>query len=407
MALAETLAPLHTEHADADDHRQIMRLAASRVATARGLAAPWPVDLPAQTIARVTKHLDDQADLASWDETQLGELREQFLDSEERSACGAWYTPPPLAHSLAGGALHTLLEHDPDHRPERILDTTVIDPACGGRVFLAFAARYLTAYSTELLKHYGAPAPEQDTLTATIAQSCVFGIDTDPIAVDLAKTACWLAANGVPPIDFLDDNIIHGNALNADLPPAVADRITHDAPLAIVGNPPYKDKARGTAPWIEQRRTKNPTPTDLLRPSLDDFRSPGQGRIEHHLSNLYVYFWRWALWRAFETRQHAAVVAFVSPSAWLISPAFNGMRSRMRATADDGWIIDLTPEGKRPPANSRIFPGVALPICAALFRRLAGPHPDQIAHVQHAQVTGSRDEKLDAVDRLLYEALLF
>jgi hypothetical protein len=122
---------------------------------------------------------------------------------------------------------------------------------------------------------------------------------------------------------------------------------------------------------------------------------------------MYVYFWRWALWRAFETRQHAAVIAFVSPSAWLVSPTFNAMRSRMRAAADDGWVIDLTPEGKRPPASSRIFPGVALPVCAVLFRRLAGPHPDQVARVQCAKVTGSRDEKFDAVDRLLYEALAF
>lgn len=407
MALAEPLAPLHTELGAIDDHQQTMRLVVNRVAVARGLTAPWPVDLPQQTIARITRLLGDQADLPDWDEAKLGQLREQLLEADDRSMSGAWYTPPPLAHSLAGGALHTLLEHDQDLSPERILDTIVIDPACGGGVFLAFAARYLTAYYTELLTYYGAPLPDQDELTTAIATSCVFGIDTDPIAVDLAKTARWFTANGRPPIDFLDSNIIHGNALNADFPTPIAERINQDAPLAIVGNPPYKDKARGTAPWIEQRRSKKPTPEDLLRPSLDDFRMAGQGRIEHHLSNLYVYFWRWALWRAFETRRHAAAIAFVSPSAWLISPTFDGMRRRMRETADDGWVIDLTPEGKRPPTNSRIFPGVSLPICAALLRRTAGPHPEQIARFQCAKATGSRDEKFDTVDRLLYEALLF
>ena len=407
MALATPLAPLHTERADPEDHQQIMRLAINRVARARGLAAPWTVDLPPQTNARVAKLLDRQDDLASWDENQLGGLREQLLDPDQRSASGAWYTPPPLAHSLAGGALHTLLEHDPDHRPERIWDTIALDPACGSGIFLAYTARHLTAYYTELLRYLGAPLPDQDTLTAAIARSCVFGIDTDPVAVDLAKSACWFAANGAAPIDFLDDNIVHGNALNADLPPAVTDRITRDGPLAIVGNPPYKDKARGAAPWIEKRRSKKPTPDEILRPSLDDFRTPGQGRIEHHLSNLYVFFWRWALWRAFETRQHAATIAFVSPSAWLISPTFNEMRSRMRATADHGWVIDLTPEGKRPPLDSRIFPGVGLPLCAVVLRRLGAPRPDEIADIKWQKVTGSRDEKLDAVDRVLYEALVF
>jgi restriction-modification enzyme MmeI-like protein len=223
MALAAPPRPLTTELAEIDDHRQLMRLAVNRVAVARGLNAPWPVDLPKHTIPRVSTLLDEHDDLASWDEARLGVLREELLDTDQRSASGAWYTPPPLAHSLAGAAIHTLLEHDADHRPERILDTIVIDPACGGGVFLAYAARHLTAYYAELLTYYGAPVPDQDTLTATIAKSCVFGIDTDPIAVDLAKTACWLAANGVPHIDFLDDNIVQGNALNADLPPAIAD----------------------------------------------------------------------------------------------------------------------------------------------------------------------------------------
>ena len=36
------------------------------------------------------------------------------------------------------------------------------------------------------------------------------------------------------------------------------------------------------------------------RPPLDDFRHPGNGRYEHALKNLYVYFWRWATWKVFE-----------------------------------------------------------------------------------------------------------
>ncbi len=171
-----------------------------------------------------------------------------------------------------------------------------------------------------------------------------------------------------------------------------------------MGNPPYRDKAKGAVPWIEARRPRRSAeraPDELWRPSLDEFRAPGQGRFEYALSNLYLYFWRWALWRAFETRLNAGVIAFLTPSAWLKGDAFAGMRTRMRQAADRGFIIDLTPEGKAPPGPTRIFPGVTLPLCAAIFTRHAGPDPHNCAHVRIATVQGAREQKFRRVAELL------
>ncbi|MGW3313883.1 N-6 DNA methylase [Streptomyces sp. NPDC001073] len=400
-----TLAALAAEAPGPEGHREIVRLAVNSVAAARGLPRPWPIHLAEDTAQRVTKHLADLGDLREWGAAELGALREKLLNTDDRSESGAWYTPPELAHSLTRAALSEITDLYQDDDPADALDVSVLDPACGGGVFLLAAARLLASVYVGLM--YGTRNPAPLTITAVMAdvmRSCVFGIDTDPVAVDLAKSACWLETSGFTPISWLDANIVIGNALDGDLPPALADRLNSPKPLAIVGNPPYRDRAKGSAPWIEARRprrTADRVPDELWRPSLDEFRAPGQGRLEYALSNLYVYFWRWALWRAFESRLNAGVIAFLTPSAWLKGDAFAGMRTHMRQAADRGFIIDLTPEGKAPPGPTRIFPGVTLPLCAAIFTRHAGPNPHNCAHVRIATVQGDREEKFRRIAELL------
>lgn len=398
-------AALAAEAPGPDGHRQLVRLAVNTVAAARGLRAPWPVDLPDDATDRVVKLLTDLGNLSQWGAAELGALREQLLTGEDRSTAGAWYTPPEVAGPLTRAALSEVADWYLDDAPADVLKASVLDPACGAAVFLVAAARLLAALYAGRLYRTQRPAPlTVQAVMADVMKACVYGIDTDPVAVDLAKSVCWLQTSGHAPITWLDDNIIVGNALDGDLPPALAARLNTDSPLAIVGNPPYKDKAKGAAPWIEARRPRrlaDRRPDELWRPSLDEFRMPGQGRLEYALSNLYVYFWRWALWRAFETRLTAATIAFITPSAWLQSDAFDGMRAAMRRTADRGLIVNLTPEGKAPPTATRIFPGVTLPLCAAVFTRHAGPNPQAPASVHIATVSGRREDKFRHLERLL------
>jgi hypothetical protein len=400
-----TVQTLAAEAPGPDGHRQIVRLAVNAVAVARGLPAPWPVGLPDDAAEHVTKLLVDLGDLSTWGAAELGALREQLLTGEDRDASGAWYTPPEVARPLTRAALSEITDLHLDDAPADVLAVSVLDPACGGGVFLIAAARLLATAHAALL--YGANGPAPLTVQAVMAdvmRSCVYGIDTDPVAVDLAKSACWLETAGFTPITWLDNNIIIGNALNGDLPPVLADRLNSTGPLAIIGNPPYKDKAKGAAPWIEARRprrTVDRAPDELYRPSLDEFRTPGQGRIEYALSNLYIYFWRWALWRTFETRLTPGVIAFITPSAWLKSPTFDGMRATMRRAADRVLIVDLTPEGKAPPTPTRIFPGVTLPLCAAILTRREGPRPETVATSHIATVRGAREDKYRQLERLL------
>ncbi|AXK34663.1 hypothetical protein DVA86_20435 [Streptomyces armeniacus] len=408
MSLSTALEAIVAEAPGADGHRHIMRLAVNAAAAARNYPQPWHVELPVDTAERVTKLLTDLGDLATWGAPELGSLHEQLLAAEDRSASGSWYTPPELAQPLTRAALSEVTDLYLEDNPGDVLAVTVLDPAVGGGVFLVAAARLLAAAYTALLYGTNRPAPlTVQAVMPDVLKSCVYGIDTDPVAVDLAKSACWLETSGLTPIGWLDDNIIVGNALAGDLPPALTARLNSTGPLAIVGNPPYKDKAKGAAPWIEARRPKpghRRTADELHRPSLDEFRIPGHGRTDGLMSNLYIYFWRWALWRAFETRLATASVAFITPSPWLTSPTFDGMRAFIRQSADRGAIINLTPEGKAPPGPTRLFPGVTLPLCAAVFTRCRGPQRQITAEVKHATVTGTRDEKFRQIEQLLSPA---
>lgn len=114
-----------------------------------------------------------------------------------------------------------------------------------------------------------------------------------------------------------------------------------------------------------------------------------------------MFFWRWALWKVLETRLHPATIAFLTPGAWLFNPTFNAMRGAMRRAADRILIIDLTPEGNQPPAATRIFPGVSLPLCAAILSRYAGPRPHDLAPAHCATVRGTRENKFQQLNELL------
>ena len=168
--------------------------------------------------------------------------------------------------------------------------------------------------------------------------------------------------------------------------------------MVIVGNPPHVENAQGMAPWVEQRRTMLPDRAGipLTSPSMDEFREPGQGRYESDLHALQWYFWRWATWKVFDAHPDSpsGIVAFITPASYLTSRAFRGMRAYLRRTCDDGWIIDVSPEGNRSDPRTRLFEGVQRQLCIGIFSRAGRPDPESPAQIRHTRLYGSRAEKL-------------
>ncbi|MDB5541250.1 MAG: Methylase [Devosia sp.] len=121
--------------------------------------------------------------------------------TDERRRTGSHYTPRSLTAPIVEYALEPAFELlGPDVRPEQILELKVCDPAMGSGAFLVEACRALgerlvKAWVRWPLTRPAIPPDEDELLHAKrlVAQRCLYGVDKNPRAVDLAKLSLWLA----------------------------------------------------------------------------------------------------------------------------------------------------------------------------------------------------------------------
>jgi hypothetical protein len=181
-----------------------------------------------------------------------------------------------------------------------------------------------------------------------------------------------------------------------------ANRVKRDEPITVViGNPLYKEKAKGEGGWIESgnKNEKQSAPLLVWIPPAEW----GIGAHAKHLRNLYVYFWRWATWKVFDHHptHGAGVVCFITVSGFLNGPGFQKMRDYLRRSCDNIWVIDCSPEGHQPSINTRIFEGVQQPVCIVMASRSPKSDPNIPAQVHfHALPTGHRKHKFEALKSL-------
>ncbi|MBI4864249.1 MAG: N-6 DNA methylase [Candidatus Riflebacteria bacterium] len=144
-----------------------------------------------------------------------------LVPSDERRRSGSHYTPRSFTEPIVRKALEpVLLRLGEKPTPERILDLKVCDPAVGSGAFLVEACRQLgDALVTAWHDHRAAPAipPDEDeTLHARrlVAQRCLYGVDKNPMAADLAKLSLWLVTLARDHrFTFIDHAIRHGDSL--------------------------------------------------------------------------------------------------------------------------------------------------------------------------------------------------
>jgi hypothetical protein len=165
------------------------------------------------------------------DVEQLGGVYERLLDfdpdtrtrnaarvhSDRRKATGAFYTPRPLTEYLVRRALGPLVN---GATPDAILSLRILDPAMGSGAFLVAACRFMAnAYEAALVREGGITSEDiSDTERAefrrAVAQRCLYGVDINPMAVQLGRLSLWLATLSADrPLTFLDHRLRAGNSL--------------------------------------------------------------------------------------------------------------------------------------------------------------------------------------------------
>jgi hypothetical protein len=140
---------------------------------------------------------------------------------EERRRSGSHYTPRSLTEPIVRTTLRPVLEALGDRpRPEQILALKVCDPAMGSGAFLVEACRQLADALVEAWSvHRCTPEipPDEDPLLYArrlVAQRCLYGVDKNPYAVNLAKLSLWLVTLAKDhPFTFLDHALKHGDSL--------------------------------------------------------------------------------------------------------------------------------------------------------------------------------------------------
>lgn len=146
-----------------------------------------------------------------------------YLDSRgmERKETGSYYTKPELVDELIDSALKPVVEErvsgaeSAEAKEEALLDIDVCDPACGSGAFLIAANNFLGKRLAEIRTDSVYP-DEQELRQArrSVVQHCIYGVDLNPMAVELAKVSLWInSAVENQPLSFLDHRIKQGNSL--------------------------------------------------------------------------------------------------------------------------------------------------------------------------------------------------
>ncbi len=163
-----------------------------------------------------------------------------------------------------------------------------------------------------------------------------------------------------------------------------------------------KDK-RGRERELKTAKSRLAKRQDLaiLKDFIAPARSSGHGVRLKNLYNLYVYFWRWALWKVFEhdTAKGPGIISFISASSYLDGDAYCGMREHMRRVCDEIWILDLGGEGRGTRQTENVF-AILTPVAIAVAFRSKKAATDKPAKVCYAQVEGTRQEKLALLDKI-------
>lgn len=163
-----------------------------------------------------------------------------FVPGPGRKGSGSFYTPRPLVQDLVRHAIGPLIEGTTSAEIEKL---RVLDPACGSAHFLVEAMRYLgqALHRSYVLEHATAAPPEFRSTTGQgwdvnwrasdaearisnsearawckrrIAERCLFGVDLNPTAVELARVALWIeSVAGDRPLSYFEHHVRPGNSL--------------------------------------------------------------------------------------------------------------------------------------------------------------------------------------------------
>lgn len=213
-----------------------------------------------------------------------------------RKTTGSYYTPSSLIECLLDTTLDPVIDDavkrgeqrateagrpDPaDDIVAELLSLTVCDPACGSGHFLVASARRIAKRVASVRERN--PEPTVDAVRHALHEvvaRCIYGVDLNPMAVELAKVSLWLEAlEPGKPLGFLDAHVKHGNGLIGATPKLLAEGVPDDAFKPIEG-----DDKKYAAGLVKRNKTQRGGQDEL---SFDTDTLPGNDRYAAELARI-------------------------------------------------------------------------------------------------------------------------
>ncbi len=248
-------------------------------------------------------------------EAEAARFELRTAGGHERKTTGSYYTPSSLIQCLLDSALDPVLAEaaaQPDAE-RAILALKVCDPACGSGHFLIAAAHRMARRLASARTGDEEPAPEAvKTALRDVIGRCLYGVDVNPMAVELCKVALWMdSLEPGRPLSFLDHRIVCGNSLLGATPALLAQGIPDEAFTPIEGD----DRAVASVLKRQNKAERKgmldlfadqaPAPAGGLGAAFAAVSAEGDGTI----TKVRRKEERWRRWTASKEREHAQLAA--------------------------------------------------------------------------------------------------
>jgi len=195
--------------------------------------------------------------------TDAGTFKLETSGGHERKTTGSYYTPTSLITCLLDSALDPVVDEAVKKpEPEKaLLALKVCDPACGSGHFLIAAAHRLAKRLAALRTGDPEPAPEPiRTALRDVIGRCIYGVDINPMAVELCKVSLWMEAlEPGKPLSFLDHRIQCGNSL-IGVTPALLEKGIPDAAFTPIEG----DDKKYCSEWKKRNKKERATGQSTL-----------------------------------------------------------------------------------------------------------------------------------------------
>ena len=411
---AESLGRAHATEALEREHALLAEVLGLLEARSVRAELALPIDLLERTIGAVS--IDalqaDGGDLWLY-------FYEQFLaayDPALRRDRGVYFTPAEVVRCQVRLAGQLLRERFGKPFAFAEKGVTVLDPATGTG---AYPIAVLDHAAKAVSGHYGEGAV-QDRLARLADRLHGIELLVGPYSVAHLRVTQRLRDAGVtdhPARIYLADTLESPNRPSQFTASILQAQLTKEREracevkrdtrvLVCLGNPPYDREQQNPNPdapvqqrkggWVrfgDEGSKEDPILEDFLKP----VRDAGGGVHLKNLYNDYVYFWRWALWKVFDSTGDGGIVSFITAASYLQGPGFAGMRRKMREVFDDLWIIDLGGDALGTRKSENVF-AIQIPVAIAIGVRGGRPDPGNPARVHRVRLTGTEREKLAALD---------